>query len=92
MGIETSAFRQFNMKAKIYSAGWCGHCRRAKALLESAQIDYDEIDVDTEDGVDEFRFLMRNLHVRSIPQVFIDEKFIGGYAELKNFLTEQKLL
>ena len=34
----------------LYSASWCGFCRRAKAYLAASGISYQEFDIDTEDG------------------------------------------
>src|SRR5271168_3034262 len=34
----------------LYSASWCGFCKRAKAYLAASGISYQEFDIDTEDG------------------------------------------
>jgi mycoredoxin len=33
-------------RLKIYTTPWCGDCRMAKAVLDRARIDYEEIDID----------------------------------------------
>ena len=32
----------------VYSTGWCGWCRRLRAALHEAQIDFHEIDIDAD--------------------------------------------
>ncbi|MBS1189755.1 MAG: Glutaredoxin [Rhodocyclaceae bacterium] len=35
---------------QLYSASWCGYCRKAKAYLGERGIPYQEIDIDTPEG------------------------------------------
>jgi glutaredoxin 3 len=64
----------------MYTTRWCGYCVRAKALLESRGLDYEEITLDHDP---QFR---KSLHELTggwtVPQILIDEKPIGGYTEL----------
>jgi glutaredoxin 3 len=64
----------------IYTTRWCGYCVRAKALLRSRQIEFDEVSLDDDPA---FR---QTLHDRTggwtVPQILVDGKPIGGYAEL----------
>jgi glutaredoxin 3 len=67
-------------RVQIYTTAWCGYCVRAKALLDSRGIPYDEIHLD-EDG----RFRQKLLDLTggwTVPQILIDGKPIGGYTEL----------
>ncbi len=66
---------------KIYTTNWCPYCTGAKALLRSKEIDFDEIDV-TDDP--EKRMEMEHLSQRrTVPQIFIDGKPIGGYDDAR---------
>ncbi len=67
-------------KIEIYSKEWCPYCTKAKALLRSKQLEYEEIDV-TEDAVLEQQMVERSRR-RTVPQIFIDERSIGGYDDL----------
>ena len=67
-------------KIEIYSKEWCPYCTKAKALLRSKQLEYEEIDV-TEDAVLEQQMVERSRR-RTVPQIFIDEQSIGGYDDL----------
>ena len=65
---------------EIYSKEWCPYCAKAKALMHSKQLEYEEIDV-TSDAVREQEMVERSRR-RTVPQIFIDEKSIGGYDDL----------
>jgi glutaredoxin 3 len=66
---------------RIYTASYCSYCHRAKQLLEDRGIDFEDIDVTTD-------FEMRKRLVeltgrRTVPQIFIGERSIGGYDDLR---------
>jgi glutaredoxin 3 len=67
-------------KIEIYTQSWCGYCYRAKRLLESKGVDFTEIDLGVEDRTQEM--LQRANGRRSVPQIFIDGKHIGGSDDL----------
>jgi len=68
-------------RIQIYTTRWCGYCVRAKALLDSKGVPYEEVHVD---GHDEFRARLRELTGGwTVPQIVIDGRPIGGYAELR---------
>jgi glutaredoxin 3 len=67
-------------KIRVYSTRWCGYCVRAKALLESRGIDYEEISLDDDPA---FRQKLFDLTGGwTVPQILIDGRPIGGYTEL----------
>jgi glutaredoxin 3 len=64
----------------VYSTRWCGYCVRAKALLDSRGIPYEEINLD---GDLAFRQKLFDLTGGwTVPQIVIDDEPIGGYTEL----------
>lgn len=65
---------------KVYTAAYCAFCNRAKGLLRGKGIDFEEIDVTTDDDVREW--LVETTGRRTVPQIFIDDRAIGGYEEL----------
>jgi len=73
------------MKAVIYSTPACGYCRMAKTLLEKKGIDYEEFMVGTDITKNELIETIGQ-DVRSVPQILIDNKYVGGYTELSKFL------
>jgi glutaredoxin 3 len=67
-------------KIEIYTTRWCGYCVRAKTLLDSHGLDYEEISLDDDPA---FRQLLLDLTGGwTVPQILIDGRPIGGYTEL----------
>lgn len=68
-------------KIEIYTTDYCSYCVKAKALLDRKNLSFEEIDVT---GNDEARItlLQRANGVRTVPQIFIDGKHIGGCDDL----------
>lgn len=64
----------------MYSTGICPYCVRAKRLLETKGIEYQDIRVDLEPGL---RATMETRSGRSsVPQIWIDERHVGGFTDL----------
>jgi glutaredoxin 3 len=64
----------------IYSSDWCPYCKRAKALLRSKNVDFEEICVD---GRADVRAEMAARAGRSsVPQIWINGEHIGGCDDL----------
>lgn len=69
------------MTVQMYTTSWCGYCVRAKALLDARDIPYEEIRLDDHDPA--FRQKLFDLTGgRTVPQIVIDGRPIGGYTEL----------
>jgi glutaredoxin 3 len=66
---------------KIYTTTYCPYCVRAKSLLKSKAIPYEEIDVTTDHDLRE-RMVVDSGR-RTVPQIFIGGRSIGGFEELK---------
>jgi glutaredoxin 3 len=64
----------------VYMTGWCPYCQRAKHLLTQKGIPFTEIDVD-EDGRLREEMTARSGR-RTVPQIFIGEKHVGGCDDL----------
>jgi glutaredoxin 3 len=74
---------------RLYSTRWCGYCVRAKALLESRGIEYEEVMLDDDPA---FRQKLFDLTGGwTVPQILIDGRPIGGYTELWRLDREGKL-
>ena len=63
----------------VYASGWCPYCARARALLEKKGLAITEIDV--EDGKLREEMIARSGR-RTVPQIFIGEKHVGGCDDL----------
>ena len=68
-------------RVTIYSTGTCPICDRAKAFMKKRNIDFDEVRIDL--GRDNMReFLARTNGARTVPQILIDDRLVGGFSEL----------
>lgn len=65
----------------IYSSMFCPFCHRAKALLTSKGVEFNEIDVDT-DPAARMEMMRRANGGRTVPQIFIDDQHVGGSDDL----------
>jgi glutaredoxin 3 len=67
-------------KITMYTTRWCGYCVRAKALLDSRGLPYEEVNLDDDP---QFRRRLNELTGGwTVPQIVIDGEPIGGYTEL----------
>lgn len=65
----------------LYTTDWCGYCRRARALFTDKGVAYTDINVDTVPGAREQ--MQARSGRRSVPQIFIGERHIGGYDDAR---------
>ena len=65
----------------VYSQPFCGYCSAAKRLLTAKGAAYTEIDVMAEAGR-RAEMMDRSGGRRTVPQIFIDGRHIGGYDDL----------
>ncbi|MBV8064456.1 MAG: glutaredoxin [Actinobacteria bacterium] len=77
-------------RIQMYTTSWCGYCVRAKTLLQSRGIGYEEIPLDDDDP--SFRQKLHDLTGGwTVPQVVVDGVPIGGYTELWRLDREGRL-
>jgi glutaredoxin 3 len=77
------------MKAVVWSKYNCPYCDQAKALLKQRGIEFEERKIG--DGWTKEDLLEEVPTARTVPQIFLDEKLIGGFTELRKYLTEEKV-
>ena len=68
-------------KIEIYTKFFCGYCARAKALLDSKGAAFEEYDI-TMGGEKRAEMLDRAPGSMTVPQIFIDDRHIGGSDDL----------
>jgi glutaredoxin 3 len=69
----------------VYTTDWCPYCQRAKGLLAAKHVAFDEINID-----DDAKFreeMTARTQRRTVPQIFIGDKHVGGCDDL--FALEQ---
>jgi glutaredoxin len=72
------------MKAVVWSKDACPFCVQAKALLESRGIEFEERSV-SQDWTRE-QLLEAVPTARTLPQIFLDNQYIGGFIDLRAHL------
>lgn len=65
---------------EIYTKPFCPYCYRAKALLDSRNTSYKEIDVSASAAM--LSEMQDRSQRRTVPQVFIGDRHIGGSDDL----------
>lgn len=77
-------------RVTIYSTGTCPICDKTKLLLNKWSISYDELRVDQDTAaLREMSKLTNN--ARTVPQICIDGKWIGGFSELTELHMDGEL-
>lgn len=74
-------------KVEIYTTKICPYCVRAKALLDAKDVDYTEHDL-TSDEEGRVALVAKSGGRRTVPQIFIGGKPIGGCDDL--YLLEEQ--
>ncbi len=80
-----------NPRVTIYSTGRCPICDRTKALLTKWRIPYQEARVDLDRQLLKEMLTVTN-HARTVPQIVIDSRWIGGFNELTELHMEGGLV
>jgi glutaredoxin-related protein len=75
------------MKAIVWSKSACPYCEQAKSLLKNRGIEFEERKIG--DGYLKEDLLAAVPNARTVPQIFLDDKLIGGYTELKAYFDGQ---
>jgi glutaredoxin 3 len=77
-------------RIQMYTTTWCGYCVRAKTLLDSRGLPYEELPLDDDDPA--FRQKLHDMTGGwTVPQILIDGRPIGGYTELWRLDREGRL-
>ena len=70
---------------KIYSTSWCSSCIYAKRLLSERGLKFEEINIEEKGWSRDDLFELTG--GRTVPQIIIDEKPIGGYDDLLKLVS-----
>ena len=69
-------------KIEVYTTSYCPFCFGAKALLERKGVAFEEIDVGDDPALRE-AMVERAGGRRTVPEIFVNGRIIGGYDELR---------
>lgn len=76
---------------QIYTKDYCPYCDKAKAFFTMKGISYTEIDI-THDPDKQQEMLTRAAPRRTVPQIFIGDKPIGGYDDMMTLNNQGTLM
>lgn len=74
----------------LYTTPFCGYCHAARRLLSRRALDFEEIDI-AFDAEKRAEMIQRAMGLRTVPQIFIHGRHVGGYEELAALEREGKL-
>lgn len=77
-------------KVTVYSKDYCPYCRKAKELLKSKGVEYEEIEIDVHPE-EKDKMVERANGGRTVPQIFIDDFHVGGCDDLYELEKQGKL-
>ena len=75
-------------KAIIWTKTVCPYCVNAKNLLKLKGIEYEERNIEDGEWTKE-QLLEAVPGARTVPQVFLDDKLIGTYDDLRKYFTDK---
>lgn len=76
-------------KVVIYTTAYCPYCDMAKALFLRKQVAFENVDVTSD--AEKRAWLAETTGQRTVPQIFINDKPIGGFDELSALQRTGKL-
>jgi glutaredoxin 3 len=76
---------------KVYTTRICGYCQAAKRLLDQLGLPFEEIGLDDKPELRQ-KISEENGHYRTVPMIFIDGQFIGGFTDLQALHKQGKLV
>ena len=76
------------MRAVVWSKYHCPFCDQAKMLLTQKGIQFEERKIG--DGYTREELLEAVPGARTVPQIFLDDKLIGGFTELKAYFAKEQ--
>jgi glutaredoxin 3 len=75
----------------MFTGNYCGFCTRAKSLLSSKNISFDEHNIETGDNAKLFSEIEKTFRHDTVPAIFIKGKFVGGCSDLQALEKNGKL-
>jgi glutaredoxin 3 len=64
----------------VYTSDWCPYCQRAKSLFAQKNVAFNEINVEQDEKFREE--MIKRSNRRTVPQIFIGDKHVGGCDDL----------
>jgi glutaredoxin 3 len=76
-------------RVQVYSKKNCAYCVSAKSLLQRKGVAFEEIDVENDDA--RRAWLVEATGQRTVPQIFVDGRSLGGFMDIDALDKQGKL-
>ncbi len=73
------------MMYKVYGTKICLYCDKAENLLKTKDLPFEKIYIDEDDNAKDY---IVEQGFKTVPQIWLDDKWIGGYDDLVRFLNK----
>ena len=70
---------------KVYGTRLCLYCDKAENLLKTKDLPFEKIYIDEDDDAKDY---IVEQGFKTVPQIWLDDKWIGGYDDLVRFLNK----
>lgn len=78
--VSIREMREYNHEITVYSKAKCSYCSKAIALLQKKKLYFSDIDITWDET--RRQKLLKQTGSSTFPQIFIDDKYIGGFSDL----------
>ncbi|MCO5143304.1 MAG: glutaredoxin 3 [Oligoflexia bacterium] len=78
-------------KVIVYTSPSCPYCVRAKQLLSQRNISFEEVMIPWDDEAG-WEAMIKRSGMKTVPQIFVEDKCIGGYTELSKLDSSGELV
>lgn len=78
-------------KIKLYTVDYCPYCKKAKRFFDEKGIDYENVDLTNDPNMRNVVKEITGGASSTVPQIFIDEKLIGGWSDLEKLVKSGEL-
>ena len=76
---------------KIYTTPSCPYCVRAKMLLNNKGVSFEEVSMYDVSSEERQQLAQKTNNYRTVPQIFINDRFIGGYDQIASLERQGEL-
>ena len=77
-------------KVTVYTSESCPYCVRAKALLKERGVAFSEVKIGYDDDA-QWDALFKRSKMKTVPQIFNEDRLVGGFSELSDLDKKDKL-
>ena len=76
------------MEATVFSTPKCSWCDKVARMLTDVEIEVNKIDItESQDNFKQMKACVGKTKMNTVPQVVIDDEYIGGYTEVERFIN-----